>query len=198
MYFFSFIYGSFAAVCALIAQMIIDSALPSSALLALTLKSASPSSAIAIILFVALIEECAKFIAVRSSAFTQPCRAYIHAFFIGLGFTAIEFSLIALTSYTAPPSLSTTLGYLAIHICSPLIITTLLFTLRNWHIFFRTLTILTITTLLHSSYNILAYVGYAPTSLPQILFLGALIIATIMPPLLILYKFYGQKTLNEL
>lgn len=182
MYFFSFIYGILAALIALVLQILIDAILPFDILSPLALKTAAAGSATIGILFVAFIEEAVKAIAVSKGIASppRPLRAYLHALFVGIGFVVIEYALIALMPYdTNPFAQGIFSGNLIIHAGTPLVVVTLFIMLRDSQWLVRTLLTLAIVTLLHASYNILSYVGYAPTSLPQLLFLGTFVIGTL-------------------
>ncbi len=182
MYLFSLLYGIFAALGALALQFALDAALPFDLLAPLALKATTPLVATLSLLLLALTEEALKAAAVAAGiqSTTALHRAYLHALFVGGGFTLVEWALIALVPYDANPfATGAFLGDVIIHLCSPLVIALLFNALRTWSAAARILSTLLIVTLLHTSYNILAYAGYAPTSAPQLLFLGAFLGGTL-------------------
>ncbi len=175
MYFFSFIYGIVAALGALLLQVAVNSTLNTHNFL--LADNINATAATALILLFASMEEMFKFVAVIKGLHYPPrlYSTFFHAFFVGCGFIAIEYSTIALTPYDNAIAVPTAaLGTFIIHICTPLIFAAFLVTLKHAHRLVRIAVPLIVTILLHASYNILALTHYAPSSPPQLFLLSTI------------------------
>ncbi len=173
----SFFYGIIAAGSALFVQLTIAEFTPN---LIAGISATASTLAIAIII-AALIEEGAKLLVVRK-IITLPPRALIgRAIAIGVGFTAFELGLIALTPFaTTPFSAEMLLGAPIIHIISPVMIALVLRNLKQWHQIPRLTITLTIATLIHASYNLLASTSTSPTDPISLTFIATITITTIL------------------
>ncbi len=179
-----FLYGTFAAIGALFFQLLVYQFAPS--LIKAALNDVGMMAIL--IIFFALVEEIARLTAVRHTV--NPVyalgkissrRICFYAASVGAGFVAVEAALIALSFYDRNPfSFAAFAGSAVIHVATSVIIAATLIALRTWPRALRVHVALIIVTLLHAGYNLLALAGYTALGTVQAIFLGVLILATVL------------------